>query len=179
MTNICTQNEVTDTGWAREVDGPDPLTWPGQNYEMFNDTSGFIAPALAAKMITADKYDPTQWVEKKEGEPYIYRLDREDSPWRVRARLASDGVHADADYVQYVLELKGVAGAKDNGSLLEFQVCRGAMSDLSEALSKGESILEGRFKEFCKHDGDYRIVSSREELENVAQEIRFLSSKGI
>lgn len=172
MSSLSQHTEQAIDNW--NVDGPDPVYWPGKNFELLADTREFVIPESVAEMLSAIQGSTRNWTVNKPEHSnleHIYSVEQENSPWRVRARLACSGVHPEADYVDYALDFKSVLKTSTGGSYVEMEVTRGTLSEITKAIASGLNLIEDSFLDCCKIKTDYRIVPSREAFDQVVQRV--------
>lgn len=173
MSTVQQSPEVPTQAW--DVDGPDPVCWPGKNFELLVGTEGFIAPESIVATLCALSPDSAPWTVTKpelRNLENIFALERPESPWRVRARMACCGVHPEADRVEYVLDFKCLVGTQDKGKYHEREVLRGALPEVAKVIGAGFLTLDQSFNESCKFKTDYRVVSSTEVLDQVIEQAK-------
>lgn len=145
-----------------DVEGPDPVPWPGDNYELIIDTPGFVNPESAAALLNASAQSAAPWaVERPERSNVeeIFSVENAKSPLKIRARIAGMGDHPDMDYVQYVLEMKFLLGEQEDGSYETKEVARGTLDQVSAVTAKMQTLIQAEFDKFCKFKTNHPIIA--------------------
>ena len=72
---------------AHEVEGPDPVRWPGENYELLTDMPGFVLPERAAKILTIADGSGVPWKvnrPERSNVEEIHTLEKEGFPLEIQ-----------------------------------------------------------------------------------------------
>lgn len=165
----------SEGGFGLEVDGPDPVPWPGENYELLKDIKDFIAPSDALATLAALESGNSNW---KLDEPQranveeVYTLKRDASPLEIRVRVAGLGAHNDTDYLQYVLECKHLLGTQVSGRYSKAEVARGTLEQVGNIALKLAPEIEAGLKVRCRIKEDHPIVANIGVLQRLFERAR-------
>ena len=154
-----------------EVEGPDPIQWPGEKFELIKDTPGFIHPEDAAKVLSATT-EGESWKIDLPARPNVERIftvKQESCPLELRARVAGSGAHQDADSIQFVVDIKYLLGTQERGVYQQAEIARGSFEEMKDVVQDLLPKLQMQFQDYCKFENDRPIISSLDQLSELVK----------
>ena len=163
-------NDQTEFGLA---DGLSPAAWPGENYALVDTIPGFVTPLSAIQALNnLSCFKEWEQTDKdNRNVEHIYTLKHKGLPLEIRARLAGQGVHADVETIQYVVEFKYLRGTAVDGVYGSKELFRGDLDAVGQHVSRLVPLIEAQAFSFCPNKNDHVIVSDEEVIKKITEQL--------